>query len=201
MRTKSKNKIGRYELSNMLIQAVPTFHKPKYFADYLGKVNYATNERVLTKIREITSDKPKEEIFMTVTSPGGPSGTGMSFFDHIRYVLKPNLVTIGSGDVDSSGMLIFLSGYKRYVTKHTTGLLHLAGRIFEEGTRFTASDMEAMLKEDRIKDKYYAEVVAQSTDGKLTSASVLELMKKNTILTSEDFIKYGLAEQIIDQAT
>lgn len=196
--TPKKIRIKRYELSNMLIQAVPTFNRPKYFADYLGKVNYATNERVLTKIREITLLQPNEEIFMTVTSPGGPSGTGMSFFDHIRYVLKPNLVTIGSGDVDSSGMLIFLSGYKRYITKHTTGLLHLAGRIFEEGTRFTASDMEAMLKEDRIKDEQYAEVVAHSTDGKLTATSVLELMKKNTILTAEDFIKYGLAQQIIN---
>ena len=199
MQTKPKNKLKRYELSNMLIQAVPTFNKPKYFADYLGKVNYATNERVLTKIREITLSRPKEEIFMTVTSPGGPSGTGMSFYDHIRYILKPNLISIGSGDVDSSGMLIFLSGYKRYVTKHTTGLLHLAGRIFEEGTRFTASDMEAMLKEDRVKDRHYAEVVADSTDGRLTTDLVLELMQESTVLTAEDFIKYGLAEKIIDQ--
>lgn len=198
LETKKKNKIKRYELSNMLIQAAPTSHKPKNFADYLGRVNYATNERVLTKIREIYAAKPTEEIFMTVTSPGGPTGTAMSFFDHTRFVLKPNLVTIGSGDVDSSGMLIFLSGQKRYVTKHTTGLLHLAGRVFDEGTRFTASDMEAMLKEDRIKDEQYAEVVASNTNGKLTSAEVLELMKKNTVLQAEDFIGYGLAEKIID---
>lgn len=105
--TRKKNKIKRYELSNMLIQAVPKLNRPKYFTDYFGKVNYATNERVLTKIREITLAKPNEEIFMTVTSPGGPSGTGMSFFDHIRYVLKPNLVTIGSGDVDSQECLSF----------------------------------------------------------------------------------------------
>lgn len=194
---KSKNKIKRYELANMLIQAAQTPEKPKNFVDYLGRVNYATNERILTKMREISAAKPSEEIFMTVTSPGGPSGTAMSFFDHINYVLKPKLVTIASGDVDSSGIIIFLSGQKRYVTKHTTGLLHLAGRVFDTGTRFTTSDMEAMLKEDRVKDEQYAEVVASNTNGKLSATDVLRLMKKNTVLVAEDFIKYGLAEKII----
>src|SRR6201999_4389177 len=99
-----------------------------------------------------------------ITSPGGPTGTAMSFYDTIRHVLKPNLVTIGSGDVDSSGIIIFLSGTRRYMTSRTTLLLHPAGRVFGN-QRFTTKEMEAMLAEDRMKDQQYASLIAQNSHG------------------------------------
>jgi ATP-dependent protease ClpP protease subunit len=166
--------------------------------DYLGTVNYATNERVLMRVRELTQRKPKETIFMTVTSPGGPTGTAMSFFDHMAFVLKPNLVTIGSGDVDSSGLIIFLSGDRRYVTKHTTLLLHCAGRIFNTDQRFTAPEIQAMSTEDMLKDEQYAELVAARSRGKLTKQKVKNLMSKNTILTPRELLKYGLADAVLE---
>ncbi len=166
--------------------------------DYLGTVNYATNERVLMRIRELTHRKPKESIFMTVTSPGGPTGTAMSFFDHLTYVLKPNLVTIGSGDVDSSGLIIFLCGERRYVTKHTTLLLHMAGRVFDTDQRFTAPEIESMGREDRLKDDQYAELVASRSKGKLTKNKIRRMMIRNTILTPRELLRYGLADGVLE---
>lgn len=170
---------------------------PARTLEYLGVVNYATTERVLEEIRDLYRAAPEEEIVLTVTSPGGPTGTAMSFHDHIQRVLKPRLTTIASGDVDSSGVILFLSGDSRYVTPNTTLLLHRAGRTFEGGKRITADELDAMLREDRLKDFQYASVVADRSNGRLTADKVLSLMDASTILTPTELVAYGLADEIL----
>jgi ATP-dependent protease ClpP protease subunit len=165
--------------------------------EYLGIVNYATSERVIEEIRELMRTDPKKEITMLVTSAGGPSGTAMGFYDTIHSVIKPNLTTIGSGDVDSSGVVIFLSGERRYVTKNTTLLFHLAGSAFETGKRYTANEMDAILREYRLKDFQYASIVAERSRGRLNTDQVLSMMEKNTILTPLELVSYGLADAIL----
>lgn len=166
--------------------------------EYFGVVNYATTERVLEEIREHYIKDPLAEIVLSVTSAGGPSGTAMSFYDHIRYVLKPNLTTIGSGDVDSSGVILLLSGSTRYVTRHTTLLLHLAGRIFDGNQRYTANEIDAMLREDKLKDFQYASIVAEASGGRLSTQKVLKLMERNTILTPADLLAYGIIDGVLE---
>jgi ATP-dependent protease ClpP protease subunit len=170
---------------------------PERMVEYLGPVSYGTNDRVLNTIKQMLVHSPHEQIVMTVTSSGGPSGTAMSFYDMIQSVLKPNLTTIGSGDVDSSGIIVFLSGTTRYVTKHTTLLFHLAGRVFRNDQRFTVNEIGAMIAEDTKKDDFYAEIVAERSDNKLTKKKVLGFMKKNTVMSPKDLVRYGLADGIL----
>lgn len=165
--------------------------------EYVGGVNYGNHEKILLEIKKLMRDNAKEEIFLTVTSHGGPSGIGMSFYDTIRHVLKPNLITIGAGDVDSSGIIIFLSAERRLVTRHTTLLLHLAGRTFDSGKRYTANDMAVMVEEDRLKDEQYVSIVAERSNGKLSKKKVFELMERGTILSPELLVSYGLADGIL----
>jgi ATP-dependent protease ClpP protease subunit len=167
-------------------------------AEYFGIVNYATNERVLCDLKQLIKKFPSDSLYLTVTSAGGPSGTAMSFYDTVRSVLRPNLVTIGSGDVDSSGLIIFLTGERRFVTKHTTGLLHRAGRVFEGGKWHTGAHLASMANEDTLKDEQYASIVVERSRGLLTLAKVLALMDANTTLTPQDFISYALADGILD---
>ena len=168
---------------------------PERTLEYFGQVSSAQNERALERIKEHLVASPEQELFMIVTSPGGPSGAAMSFYDTVRFVLRPNLVTIGSGDVDSSGIIILLSGRKRYVTKHTTLLLHMAGRTFPNDKRFTAREIAAMVKEDRLKDTQYASILAEHS--MLSHEFILSLMEKNTLLTPDDLVKYGFVEGIL----
>jgi len=165
---------------------------PSRTVRYIGPITRATNERLLKQIEKLVHEAPDEEIFLFITSTGGPTGTAISFFDTIRYVLKPRLVTIGSGDVDSSAVIIFLSGSRRFVTKRTTLLLHPAGRIF--GTqRYTAREMEAMLVEDRHKDDQYATIIAEHSQGSLTKENVLSMMEAHTILSPDRLVELDLA--------
>lgn len=175
---------------------IPEF-PPERMIEYLGMVNYATSERVIEEIRELVREDAAQNINLLVTSAGGPSGTAMGFYDTVRSVLKPKLTTIGSGDVDSSGVIIFLAGDTRYVTKNTTLLFHLAGGSFEGSKRYTASEIDAILREYRLKDFQYASIVSERSNGRLTSEQVLSMMEKNTILTPPELVSYGLADAIL----
>ena len=128
----SKRKVQRQGLAGHSSYPLLTYD-PQRSVEYMGVVNYGTTERVIEEITHLYCENTLKEIYLKVTSAGGPTGTAMSFYDHMRYILKPRLITIGSGDVDSSGMLIFLAGNRRYLTKNTTLLLHRAGRIFDGG--------------------------------------------------------------------
>jgi ATP-dependent protease ClpP protease subunit len=197
-RTKASKKVNAAPALQQT--SLPLFiHSPARSVQYFGVVNYATTERVIEEITTLVAIDPHEEIYLSVTSAGGPTGTAMSFYDHMRYVLKPRLVTIGSGDVDSSGIILFLSGEKRFITKNTTLLLHRAGRVFEEGKRITAAELEAMFREDNLKDFQYASVLAERSNGRLTTEKALQLMDSNIILTPVEMISYGLADAILEQ--
>ena len=136
-------------------------------------------------------------IYIIVTSPGGASGVAMSFFDSMRHIYKPNLETIGSGDVDSAGIVVFLSGLRRHITPNTTLLLHLASRTFPRGRRVSTLEMEAMLKEDKLKDFQYASIVAEHSNGRLSAQDVLVMMANNTVLTPTEAVDFGLAHKIL----
>ena len=163
---------------------------------YVGGVTRVLNERILARIEKLLDHSSTEEIGLFVTSPGGATGSAMSFYDTIRHVLTPNLVTIGSGEVDSSGFIIFLSGSRRYVSARTTGLLHSCGRVFGS-QRYTTAEMAAMLAEDTLKDRQYATVLSENSRGRLCVEDVLLMMQRNTVLSAEDFIRFGFADEII----
>lgn len=166
--------------------------------EYFGCVNYATNERVLVGIKALVRKAPQEPVYLVITSAGGPSGSAMGFYDIVRDVIKPKLVTVGAGDVDSSGLIIFLTGDKRFVTTHTTALLHRGGRVFNDDKRITAEEMRSMLREDMLKDDQYAAIVAERSKGKLTKDEVLRMMERSTTLTPQDFVRLGLADAILE---
>jgi ATP-dependent protease ClpP protease subunit len=164
---------------------------------YIGSITRATNERLLTQMEKLLAKSAEQEINLFVTCTGGATGSAMSFYDTVKHILKPKLVTIGSGDVDSSGILIFLAGEKRYVTARTTLLLHPAGRVFDGTRRYTTLEMEAMLAEDKLKDMQYASVVADSSKGNLTPEQVLEMMANHTVLSPSSLVGLGLADEIL----
>lgn len=163
---------------------------------WMGSVNHDSYMRITGAIKELLAIDREKQINLLVTSPGGPTGVAMSFFDLMKNVYRPNLQTVGSGDVDSAGVILFLAGQKRFITPNTTMLLHLAGRTFDGARRFSTADMESMLKEDTLKDYQYASVVAM-VSGKMSVEEVLDLMIKNTVLTAAEVVELGIAHQIL----
>jgi ATP-dependent Clp protease, protease subunit len=171
--------------------------RPDRTLEWLGGVTYDNLQFIFGEIKSLMVENPVDDIHLLVNSYGGATGIGMSFYDAVTSWLKPNLTTIGSGDVDSSGIVVFLAGQKRYITKNTTMLLHLAGRTFDQSKRFTTVDMASMLAEDKLKDYQYASVVASATNGKYSPEKILNMMARNTILTPQEAVNMGLAHKVL----
>lgn len=191
-----------YQVVEKVVDDVVTIPKyvpsPQRTIQWIGGVNGAILADVTEQIQSFIIENPTEPIHMVVTSHGGPTGIGMSFYDSMRSVYKPVLYTIGSGDVDSSGVIIFLAGERRYITPNTTLLLHLAGRTFDSPKRFTTPEMESIVKEDKMKDFQYASVIAERSGNRLTVQEVLDLMANNTVLTPGDAVDLGIAHAILE---
>jgi ATP-dependent protease ClpP protease subunit len=166
--------------------------------EWIGGVNNDNLEKTLSSIKSLILENPTEEIQLIINSHGGATGIGMAFRDTVNSVIKANLTTIGSGDVDSSGVTLLLSGQRRFLTKNTTLLLHLAGRTFGVEKRFSTEDMENILKEDRLKDYQYACVVSDATGGRYSPEKVLEMMRATTVLTAEEAVNMGLAHKVLN---
>lgn len=194
--TKAKS-ISKEDLEQPSLWADFFMSRPERTVEWLGGVTFENLQSVIGRVKELMIRDPREEIHLLVNSYGGPTGVGMSFYDAVKSWMRPNLVTIGSGYVDSSGVIIFLAGEKRYLTKNTTLLFHLAGRTFGEAKRFSTLDMENMLKEDKVKDYQYACVVSDATRGKYSPERILELMAANTVLTAEEAVNMGLADRVL----
>jgi ATP-dependent Clp protease protease subunit len=171
---------------------------PQRTLQWIGGVNGSILADIVDRIQCLLIENATEPIHLVVTSHGGPTGIGMSFYDSMRSVYRPTLYTIGSGDVDSSGIIIFLTGERRYITPNTTLLLHLAGRTFDTPKRLTTPEMESIIKEDKLKDFQYASVIADRSNGKLTIQKVLDLMANNTVLTPSEAVELGLADAILE---
>lgn len=170
---------------------------PARTLEWLGAVSYSNLEKVFARIKELMIEDKNAPIYLMVNSFGGATGIAMSFYDAVQSWLRPNLITIGSGDVDSSGIIVMLAGRRIYITRNTTLLLHLAGRSFAEAKRFSSADMDNMIKEDRLKDYQYASILATVGGGKYGTDKILEMMAKNTIMTAEEAVNMGLAQEVI----
>jgi ATP-dependent protease ClpP protease subunit len=177
--------------------STPVFN-PNRTLQWIGGVSGGILADLTDRIQSLMIENPIEQINLVVTSHGGPTGIGMSFYDTMRSVYRPNLCTIGSGDVDSSGIIVFLAGNERYITPNTTLLLHLAGRVFDTPKRFTTPEMESIVKEDKLKDFQYASVIAERSDSKLSVQDVLDLMAHNTVLTPSEAVELGIAHAILN---
>jgi len=188
-------------LEQSLRSQSPVIARPLFLPDqtiqYFGPVNSSNNEHVLDEIKTRMHISPDKELYLIITSTGGPTGAAMGFFDTMQFILRPNLITIGSGDVDTSSMLLLLAGHKRFVTANTTVLLHLASRSFDAGRKYTASEMECMAKEDRLKDEQYARVLSDKGRN-ITTSEVLEMMEENTVLTPRELFALGLIDGILE---
>src|SRR5262245_21999323 len=76
--------------------------------EWTGSINQETSDKVSSQIKTLMQKDPARHIELLITSPGGPTGVGMSFYDLMTKVIRPRLHTIGSGDVDSAAIMVFL---------------------------------------------------------------------------------------------
>lgn len=156
-----------------------------------GPFNEQLADSVVAQLLFLESNDPEKDIYMYINSPGGLITSMYAIFDTMRYI-RPDIVTLGYGQVASAGSFILAAGAKgkRYALPNTDIMLHeLSG-----GMRGKATDMEINLKHSMYlrnkMAKHYAEMTGQK------EKTILKDLERDFYMTPKDAKKYGLIDMI-----
>lgn len=165
---------------------------------WIGDIDQKSYDRVLGEIVALMKQDSTETIFLMLLSNGGESDVGFSFYDTMK-IMRPNLITIGTGIVRSIAPIILAAGRTRLLTENTTLLFH----------DFFAMDMDAEGKLDSKllisfgKDlesgmKKYCKILAVRSEGKLSERKIRALMHNQKSHSVDEALKLGLADFMAD---
>lgn len=165
-----------------------------YWIDYEITDNYnlLTLAKEIIKLNMIeagvTSPKP---ITLYIHSYGGDLDQAQFFCDLIESSHIP-VITVAIGVAMSAGLLIFLSGKRRYAFKHSTLLIHQGSAAFSGTAEEIKSAQESY---ERKLDKMEQYILSHtSIDKKLFDKK----KNKDWYVTGDDLINYGIADKIIE---
>lgn len=157
----------------------------------VGEINERKVEEVIEKILSIEL-KNNDDIVLIINSTGGNLTDAFMLVDIMEFV-KNKIITIGLGSICSAGLLIFMAGDERRITKNVSILSHQyywknSGKYHE--LRGKRKEEDLIMR--RILEHYK----------KYTGLSEKEIKKyllreTDTWLSPKEAIKYHLADKII----
>jgi ATP-dependent Clp protease protease subunit len=150
---------------------------------------------VVSQLLFLESENPDKDITLYINSPGGVITAGMSIYDTMQYI-KPDVSTVVMGQACSMGSFLAQAGAanKRIVLPHSRTMIHQPSG----GARGMQSDIEIQYKEITHMKKMLTELyVKHNTKGK-TYADFERDMDRDTFMTAQEAVDYGLADRVID---
>jgi len=160
---------------------------------FLGTtINDDVANAIIAQMLFLDSENNKKDIKLYINSPGGSVTSGMAIYDTMQYV-KSDVSTICVGTASSMGAVLLASGAKnkRFILPNAEVMLHQV----MGGAEGQAVDIKIRAEHIlRIKDKINNVLVKHT-------GQTLKKIEKDTdrdyYLTSDEAIKYGIADKII----
>lgn len=150
--------------------------------------------RIIHIINIEDKGKPIEErepIKIFIYTEGGDMLSTWNFIDVVNASKTP-VWTINFGLSMSAGMLMLVSGHKRFALRHSTGLYH-SGSAELGGTREQVESMQKWYDSlGKTTDKWFLDHC--KIDQKLFNRK----KKTDWYMTAEEMLEYGIVDKIID---
>ena len=147
---------------------------------------------IVAQLLFLESENAGKDIALYINSPGGVVTAGMSILDTMNFV-RPDIQTIVMGQAASMGSLLASSGTKgkRSILQHARHLIHQP----LGGAQGQASDIEIQANEIIRMKKDLTAIYAANT-GQTVEKLTLD-MDRDNIMTAEQSVAYGLADEVI----
>lgn len=151
---------------------------------------------VVSQLLFLESENPDKDITLYVNSPGGVITAGMSIYDTMQYI-KPDVTTVVMGQACSMGSFLAQAGApgKRYVLPNSRTMIHQPSG----GARGMQSDIEIQYKEITHMKKRLTELYVKHNNKGKTYADFERDMDRDTFLTAQEAVDYGLADSVIEK--
>jgi ATP-dependent Clp protease protease subunit len=151
---------------------------------------------VVSQLLFLESENPDKDITLYINSPGGVITAGMSIYDTMQYI-KPDVCTVVMGQACSMGSFLAQAGApgKRYVLPNSRTMIHQPSG----GARGMQSDIEIQYKEITHMKKRLTELYVKHNNKGKTFADFERDMDRDTFMTAQEAVDYGLADQVIEK--
>ena len=146
---------------------------------------------IVAQLLYLESDSPEKDICMYINTPGGRMDAMYAIFDTMSYI-KPDITTVGSGEVMSAGTFLIAAGTKgkRYALPNTQFMIH----EISAGTSGKAQEMFNYLDHMKLLYKKFADHMAKFTGQKLDK--IKKDMTIDYYMSAEEAKKYGLIDEV-----
>lgn len=159
-----------------------------------GPIHTEMSHVVVAQLLFLEAEDPDKDIFMYINSGGGEVTAGMAIYDTMQFI-KPDVSTIVTGQACSMGSLLATAGSvgKRILLPNARHMIHQPSG----GASGMASDIQIQAREiQKIKETLTNIYVKHNSVGK-TYAEFEKDMDRDTFMSAEESVSYGLADKII----
>lgn len=157
---------------------------------FYAQINQYNICKLMEQITYANEEKSIREINLHIKSVGGDLECGLLGYDLLKQSTKP-INTFCEGNVASSATLLYLAGNTRYITKHSTLLIHqLSGHCRGTYTEMNDDHTNSTIFMTMMNNIYTDETIIDSKTLKF-------YMNRNLFITSEECIKYGFSHKIL----
>ena len=157
-------------------------------------VNEHSSSLVVAQLLFLESEDPNKDISFFINSPGGIITAGMAIYDTMNFI-KCDVQTIVMGQACSMGSFLAQAGAagKRKMLPYARHMIHQPSG----GARGMQSDIEIQYKEiTKMKTILTELYVKHNTKGK-TYADFERDMDRDTFMSAQESLDYGLCDEII----
>jgi ATP-dependent Clp protease protease subunit len=160
----------------------------------VGEVNDHTANLIVAQMLFLESENPDKDIHFYINSPGGSVTAGMAIYDTMQFI-KPNISTLCIGQAASMGSFLLAAGEKgkRFCLPNSRVMIHQP----MGGFRGQASDVEIHAREILYLKQKLNKMLAQHTGQKVET--IERDTDRDNFLSSEEAVKYGLVDQVLEK--
>ena len=159
-----------------------------------GPIHDGMSTLVVAQLLFLEAENPKKEISMYINSPGGVVSSGLSIYDTMQYV-RPKIATMCVGQAASMGSLLLAAGEAdmRFCLPNSRVMVHQPSGGFQG----QASDIALHAQEILDLKKRLNMIYVKHTNQKI--AAVEKALDRDNFMTSEQALKWGIIDKIIDR--
>ena len=159
-----------------------------------GGIEDHVSSVICAQLLFLESENPKKDIAMYINSPGGVVTSGLAIYDTMQYI-RPAVSTVCIGQAASMGSLLLAAGEKskRFALPNSRIMIHQPSG----GAQGQATDIEIQAREILSLRARLNDIYVHHTGQKLVA--VEEALERDTYLSPEDALKFGLIDQVVDK--
>ena len=169
------------------------FTKRNRMIYFSGDFNEKNTKDTVETLLELSCLDPLRDIILIIDSYGGYVDSFTALHDMIQMV-PCDVATVCIGKAMSCGQMLLMSGTKgkRFITPNSRVMVHQVS----SGASGKFSDLENSIKETSRLDKLLQRLMFKHTKIKKKEMKN-KFMHKDTYLTPDQCIKYGIADSIL----